>query len=60
MSEPRKTEDAHNSKSGVVPGETPTTDATRRPDRPVDEEDVFGGAERTHKGEDVESENAKP
>ncbi len=48
MSKPRETEDAHNAKSGVRPGETPSTDATRRPDRPVDEEDVYGGAERTH------------
>jgi hypothetical protein len=60
MSEPRNKEDSHNSRSGVTPGETQNTDATRRPDRPVDEEDVFGGAERTHKNEDVESENAKP
>jgi hypothetical protein len=47
-------------KSGVRPGERPSTDKTRMPNRPIDEEDVFGGAERTHKGEPVSSPNAKP
>ncbi len=60
MAEPRQPESAENAKSGLKPGATPNTDATRKPDRPVEEEDVFGGAERTHKGEDVASENAKP
>jgi len=46
--------------SGVRDGETPNTDATRKPDRPTDEEDVYGGAERAKKGDGVESENAKP
>jgi hypothetical protein len=45
---------------GVKDGETANTDHTRRPDRPVEEEDVFGGAERAKKGDDVESGNAKP
>jgi len=60
MAEPRQPQSDTNAKSGVKPGATPNTDATRKPDRPVDEEDVFGGAERTHKGEEVESDNAKP
>lgn len=47
-------------KSGVMPGGTPSTDKTRKSDRPVEEEDVFGGAERTQKGEDVQSESTKP
>ncbi len=47
-------------KSGVEPGETPSTDKTCKPDRPVEEEDVFGGAERTQKDENVKSESAKP
>lgn len=60
MSAPRPQPDAPNAKSGVEPGATPNTDASRRPDRPVAEEDVFGGVERTQKGEDVQSEGAKP
>lgn len=48
------------SRSGVAEGETRSTDATRKPDRPVDEEDVFGGHERTQKNDDVESGGAKP
>lgn len=47
-------------KSGVKDGETPNTDRTRAPDRPIEEEDVFGGAERAKKGEDVQSEGVKP
>jgi len=60
MTTPQQPPHEENAKSGVKPGETPNTDQTRKPDRPVDEEDVFGGAERTHKGEDVQSENTKP
>jgi hypothetical protein len=45
---------------GVKDGETANTDATRRPDRPVEEEDVFGGVERAKKGEDAESDSVKP
>lgn len=60
MSQPRQPKSDANAKSGVEPGETPNTDASSKPDRPVDEEDVFGGAERTHKGEDVASDSAKP
>ena len=60
MAEPRQPESEKHAKSGLKPGATPNTDHTRKPDRPVDEEDVFGGAERTQKGEDVKSDAAKP
>ncbi len=60
MATPQQPPREPNAKTGVTPGETPNTDKTRTPDRPVDEEDVFGGQERTHKTEDVESGSAKP
>jgi hypothetical protein len=59
MAEPRQPESEKQAKSGVEPGATPNTDKTRRPDRPVEEEDVFGGAERAKKGEPVKSEGTK-
>jgi hypothetical protein len=46
--------------AGVRDGKTANTDHTRTPDRPVEEEDVFGGLERAKKGEDVESDSVKP
>jgi hypothetical protein len=46
--------------SGVKDGETPNIDRSRDPDRPTEEEDVYGGAERAQKGEPDESENTKP
>jgi hypothetical protein len=60
MTEPRQPESSKDAKSGVKPGATPNTDATRKLDRPIEEEDVFGGAERTQKGEEVQSGGAKP
>jgi hypothetical protein len=60
MAEPRQPERSKTAKSGVKPGATPNTDGSRKPDRPVEEEDVFGGAERTQKGEDVQSGGSKP
>ena len=60
MTEPRQRTDKKDTKSGVRPGATSNTDQTRRPDRPVEEEDVFGGAERARKGQDVESNGTKP
>lgn len=60
MAEPRQPESQKNAKSGVKPGETPSTPGPKGGDRPVPEEDVFGGAERVRKGKDVRSENAKP
>lgn len=60
MTEPRQPERAENAKSGVKPGATPNTVAPKGGDRPVEEEDVFGGAERAQKGEPVSSPNTKP
>lgn len=60
MAEPRQPDHQKNAKSGVKPGETPSTPGPKGGTRPVEEEDVFGGAERAHKGEPVSSPNAKP
>lgn len=60
MPEPRQPEHEKNAKSGVKPGETPATPGPKGGARPVEEEDVFGGAERAQKGEPVSSPNAKP
>lgn len=60
MSESRRPESAKNAKSGVKPSATPTTPGPKGGDRPVTEEDVFGGAERVRKGKDVKSADAKP
>lgn len=60
MTQPQQPEHAHGAKSGVKPGATPNTAGPKGGDRPVEEEDVFGGAERAKKNEDVESNNAKP
>lgn len=53
----KKTRDA---KSGVKDGQTPNTTGPKGGSRPVEEEDIFGGAERAQKGEPVSSPNAKP
>lgn len=60
MATPQQPPREPDAKTGVASGETPSTDTTRNADRPVEEEDVFGGAERAHKGEPVSSPNAKP
>jgi hypothetical protein len=60
MAEPRQSETAKGAKSGVKPGSTPNAPKAGGPERPVEEEDVFGGAERAKKNEDVQSPNAKP
>ncbi len=60
MAEPRQPDSEKNAKTGVEPGKTPNTTGTKGGDRPTSEEDVFGGAERVHKGKDVKSPNAKP
>ncbi|MEZ5959953.1 MAG: hypothetical protein R3C30_05930 [Hyphomonadaceae bacterium] len=60
MADPRQPERAKTEKSGVKPGETPNTPGPKGGNRPIEEEDVFGGAERAHKGEPVASPNAKP
>lgn len=59
MAEPTKPPHEPESKSGVEPGETPNTTKQGGGKRPVEEEDVFGGAERTGGGS-VSSEKAKP
>ena len=60
MAERREPESEKNTQAGVKPGETPNTDGSRKPDRPVEEEDVFGGHERNDKTKDVESGATKP
>jgi hypothetical protein len=60
MAEPRQPERDENAKSGVKPGATPNTSGPKGGKRPVEEEDVFGGAERAQKGEPVTSPNTKP
>ena len=60
MTQPRRPGHDKNAKSGVKPGETPNTGEPKGGKRPVEEEDVFGGAERAQKGEPVSSPNAKP
>lgn len=57
---PQQPKDAAKSRAGVNDGETPNTDHTRAPDRPVDEEDVFGGHERVDKTDNVDSRGTKP
>jgi hypothetical protein len=60
MAEPRRPEPQKGAKTGVKPGATPSTPGPKGGKRPVDEEDIFGGIERTQKGEPVDSRNAKP
>lgn len=60
MAEPRQPDRETNAKTGVKPGETSNTPGLKGGKRPVEEEDVFGGAERVQKGEPVSSPNAKP
>jgi hypothetical protein len=60
MSEPRQPDRSRGAKSGVKDGATPTTPGPKGGERPVEEEDVFGGAERAQKGGRVESDKAKP
>jgi hypothetical protein len=61
MAEPRQPDTGKGSKAGQVPGDVapPPADKRETNARPVDEEDVFGGAERTQ-NDDVKSKNAKP
>jgi hypothetical protein len=60
VTEPRQPDSEKNAKSGVKPGATPNTPGPKGGDRPVEEEDVFGGAERAQKGQRVDSPNTKP
>lgn len=59
MAEPRQPHESKHAKSGVKDGETPNTTA-KGAKRPVEEEDAFGGVERTRKGKAVRSGDAKP
>ncbi|ANP47084.1 hypothetical protein [Candidatus Viadribacter manganicus] len=60
MTEPQQPRSEKNAKSGVKPGQTPNTTGSKNANRPVPEEDVFGGADRVRKGKDVRSPKAKP
>jgi hypothetical protein len=61
MAEPRQPASGAGSKAGHPPGKgaPPPREKRDAGARPVEEEDTFGGAERTH-NDDVSSENAKP
>lgn len=59
MKRPRQPKEPKVSKSGLKPGQTSNTTDRGGPDRPVAEEDVFGGAERVHVRR-VRSNKAKP
>jgi hypothetical protein len=60
MSEPRQPERGRGARSGVQQGSTPNTPGPKGGKRPVEEEDVFGGAERAQKGQRVDSDKTKP
>jgi hypothetical protein len=60
MTEPRQPKRQKEAKTGVTPGATPNTPGPKGGKRPIEEEDVFGGAERAQKGDPVSSPNAKP
>ncbi|MBL8531781.1 MAG: hypothetical protein JNK94_08605 [Hyphomonadaceae bacterium] len=57
---PQPPRHANNAKSGHQPGEGAHKPDRPDPKRPVDEEDIFGGAERTDKTEPISSDHAKP
>jgi hypothetical protein len=59
QSQPARSQLGKGAKSGLKPGVGAPPPQTGGGKRPVDEEDVFGGAERTH-NDDVASEKAKP
>jgi hypothetical protein len=60
MTGPRRPDSHKGAKTGVKPGETPNTTGPKGGKRPTEEEDVFGGAERSQKGGPVDSSHAKP
>jgi len=60
MAEPRRPEREKEARLGVKPGDTANTTGPKGGKRPVEEEDVFGGAERAQKGQRVYSPNTKP
>jgi hypothetical protein len=55
MAEPRQPKRQKGAKSGVKPGATPSTPGPKGAKRPIEEEDVFGGAERSGKGQRVDT-----
>ena len=57
--QPRQPKPARGAKSGVAPGSTRSTPNKDGGKRPVEEEEVFGGAERTHDAH-ISSDKAKP
>lgn len=63
MAQPRKPKTTPASKSGLEDGDgAPPPQGNPKhggPKRPVEEEDIYGGAERTH-SEHVRSQKAKP
>jgi hypothetical protein len=60
MPPPQQPPAAKGAKSGLKPGAGATPPQKDGGKRPVREEDVFGGAERTRKNEGVKSKKAKP
>lgn len=60
MATPQQPPHEPKAKSGVKPGQGAHKPDRVDPQRPVDEEDIFGGAERTDKTESVRSDHAKP
>jgi hypothetical protein len=56
---PQQPQPAKGAKSGLKPGDGAPPPQKGGASRPVEEEDVFGGAERTQ-NEDVKSDKAKP
>ncbi|MFT3727701.1 MAG: hypothetical protein QM759_07750 [Terricaulis sp.] len=60
MTAPRQPEETKRAKGGLKDGETPNTTRSKGGARSVEEEDAFGGAERTRKGKPVRSQDAKP
>ncbi len=60
MATPQQPQSSKGAKSGLKPGDGAPPSQNGGGKRPVDEEDVFGGAERTHKNEPVKSNKAKP
>ena len=59
MAAPQQPQSSKGAKSGLKPGDEAPPLQNGGGKRPVEEEDVFGGAERTQ-NENVKSEKAKP
>lgn len=60
MAQPRRPKETEKARSGLKPGDgAHDPSSSKGPKRPVEEEDTFGGAERTHDVR-VRSEKTKP